>query len=207
MLKPLLLSSKSVTVILFTLFFIFSGCIKEESPENVIVGEPFQGGVVAYIFQPGDAGFKEGKTSGIIIAPSEDVFRSQWGCQGASVGGTSSELGAGRLNTERVLAFHDALPDFYNNPTQCHPANDGTVAARVTIGFNLGGYNDWFMPSLEEMNYLYDNRDLIGGFSTDEYWSSCETNATNACVMSFVTGEQLSMPKSEERRVRVIRFF
>jgi hypothetical protein len=123
------------------------------------------------------------------------------------VTGTSVEVGAGRRNTELVLAFHDALPDFYNNPTQCHPENDGTVAARITINFENGGFNDWFMPSLEEMDYLYQNRDKIGGFSTVEYWSSCESNATNACVMSFITGEQLSRPKSELRRVRVIRFF
>jgi hypothetical protein len=207
MLNPKLLSSKTMVLLLLCIIVIFSGCIKEENPENVTVGEPFQGGVVAYIFKPGDPGFVEGKTTGIIIAPVEEVFTSQWGCQGTAVGGTSTALGAGRTNTERVLAFHDALPDFYNNPTQCHPANNGSVAARVTLNFNLGGYNDWFMPSLEEMNYLYDNRDLIGGFSTVEYWSSCESNATNACVMSFVTGEQLSKPKSEERRVRVIRFF
>jgi hypothetical protein len=190
-----------------SVFFIFSSCVKEESPENVIVGEPYQGGVVAHIFQPGQEGYVEGKTTGIIIAPVEEVFESQWGCQGVAVGGTSTALGAGRTNTERVLAFHDSLPNYYTNPTQCHPANNGSVAARVTLDFNLGGFNDWFMPSLEEMNYLYDNRDLIGGFSTVEYWSSCESNATNACVMSFITGEQLSKPKSELRRVRVIRFF
>jgi hypothetical protein len=109
--------------------------------------------------------------------------------------------------TEKVLAFHDALPNFYTNPTQCHPENDGTVAARFTIDFSNGGFNDWFMPSLKEMDFLYQNRDKIGGFSTVEYWSSCESNAANACVMSFITGEQLSRPKSEVRRVRVIRFF
>lgn len=197
----------SVLLILVTLLVFVSGCVREESPENVSIGEPYQGGVVAHIFQPGDPLYVEGKTTGIIIAPVEEVFTSQWGCQGTAVGGTSVALGAGRKNTELVLAFHNALPNFYNNPTLCHPANNGTVAARVTLDFNLGGFNDWFMPSLEEMNYLYDNRDLIGGFSTVEYWSSCESNAANACVMSFVTGEQLSKPKSEERRVRVIRFF
>jgi hypothetical protein len=207
MLNRKLLSSKPIVLFLLSAIVIFTGCVKEESPEDVVLGEPYQGGVVAHIFQPGDPGYVEGKKSGIIIAPVEEVFESQWGCQGTAVGGTSTALGTGRANTERVLAFHDALPNFYSNPTQCHPANNGTVAARVTLNFNLGGYNDWFMPSLKEMNYLYQNRDRIGGFSTVEYWSSCESNATNACVMSFVTGEQLSKPKSETKRVRVIRFF
>lgn len=197
-----------LSVLFLTGFSLFlSGCIKEEDPAEVAIGEPFQGGVVGHIFQPGEEGFVDGETHGIIIAPVEQVFESQWGCQGTSVTGTSTEVGAGRKNTELVLAFHEALPDFYNNPTQCHPDNDGTVAARFTIDFENGGFNDWFMPSLKEMDYLYKNRDRIGGFSTVEYWSSCESNATNACVMSFITGEQLSRPKSEVRRVRVIRFF
>jgi hypothetical protein len=207
MLNRKLLLSKSIGLILFGFMVVFAGCVKEESPENVTIGEPYQGGVVAHIFQPGEDGYIEGKTNGIIIAPVEEVFESQWGCQGTAVGGTSTALGAGRTNTERVLAFHDGLTNYYTNPTQCHPANDGTVAARVTLNFNLGGFNDWFMPSQEEMNFLYQNRDRIGGFSTVEYWSSCESNAANACVMSFVTGELLSKPKSETRRVRVIRFF
>ncbi|MCH6233401.1 hypothetical protein [Cognataquiflexum rubidum] len=207
MLKPKLLSPKSVVLILLSIIVIFSGCVKEESPEDVAIGEPFQGGVVGHIFEPGQEGYVEGKRTGIIIAPVEEVFESQWGCQGSAVGGTSTAVGTGRKNTELVLAFHDALPNYYTNPTQCHPANNGTVAARLTLDFNLGGFNDWFMPSLEEMNYLYDNRDKIGGFSDVEYWSSCESNANNACVMSFITGEQLSKPKSELRRVRVIRFF
>ncbi|WP_373520637.1 hypothetical protein [Aquiflexum sp.] len=192
---------------LFCFSLVFSSCIKEEDPKEVIVGEPFQGGVVGHVFGPGDPGFVSGETHGIIIAPVEQVFEAQWGCQGSAVTGTSTQVGFGRSNTEKVLAFHDALPNFYTNPTQCHPDNDGTVAARLTINFENGGYKDWFMPSLEEMNFLYDNRDKIGGFSNVEYWSSCESNATNACVMSFITGEQLSMPKSQLRRVRVIRFF
>ena len=84
---------------------------------------------------------------------------------------------------------------------------EGSGLACGDINFSNGGYSDWFMPSLKEMDFLYQNRDKIGGFSTVEYWSSCESNANNACVMSFVTGEQLSKPKSEVRRVRVIRFF
>lgn len=196
-----------MVLVFFGAAFLYSGCVKEESPEDVSVGEPYQGGVVAHIFEPGQKGYVQGKKTGIIIAPEEEVFLSQWGCQGRAVEGTSREVGFGRLNTERVLAFHDALPDYYNNPTQCHPANNGTVAARVSINFNLGGFNDWFMPSQEEMNYLYKNRDKIGGFSTVEHWSSCESNASDACVMSFVTGELLSKPKSEVLNVRVIRFF
>lgn len=189
--------------------FTFIGCVKEEPAQlEIEVGEVYEGGIVAYIFQPGDPLYEIGKTSGIVVAPTDQVFESQWGCQGTRVTGTSPELGKGRANTKRVVEWHDALPNYYTNPTQCHPNNDGTVAAKLAIEFRAAtGQQDWFMPSLEEMNYLYNNRDKIGGFSVEEYWSSCETNANAACVMSFITGEQTSRNKSEYHRVRLIRFF
>lgn len=195
-------------LLLFGLIVTVSSCVEEGDPENaVIVGETFKGGVVGHIFRPGEKGYISGETHGIIIAPVDLVFQSQWGCQGTAVTGTSTKVGFGKINTEKILAFHESLSDFYRNPTQCHPKNDGTVAAKLAMGFATGEFDDWFLPSLNEMDFLYQNRDKIGGFSTVEYWSSCETNATNACVMSFITGEQLSKPKSEVRRVRVIRFF
>jgi hypothetical protein len=196
-------------VTILALHLTLTGCVKEEPAQlEIAVGEVYEGGIVAHIFQPGEPFYVLGETHGIIVAPTDQVFESQWGCQGNRVTGTSSELGRGRENTKKVVEWHDALPDYYNNPTQCHPANDGTVAAKLAIEFRAAtGQQDWFMPSLDEMNYLYDNRDKIGGFSVEEYWSSCETNATAACVMSFVTGEQTSRNKSEYHRVRLIRFF
>lgn len=189
--------------------FTLIGCVKEEpEPIKLDVGEVFGGGIVAHVFQPGDPYYVVGESHGIVVAPTDQVFESQWGCQGTRVSGTSPELGKGRDNTRKVVDWHNALPNYYSNPTQCHPNNDGTVAAKLAVDYRAAtGQNDWFMPSLEEMNYLYDNRDKIGGFSVEEYWSSCETNANAACVMSFVTGEQLSRNKSELHRVRLIRFF
>lgn len=190
--------------------FCFFGCTEKEDIKNPIeprVGESREGGIISHIFLPGEVGYVEGETHGIVTAPADVVYSSQWGCQGTEVGGTSTKLGKGRLNTELVLAFHDNLPNFYNNPTQCHPDNNGSVAAREALNFSSLGFEDWFMPSLLEMEYLYKNRDQIGGFTDSEYWSSCESNAENACVMSFITGEKLSKPKSEIRRVRVVRFF
>lgn len=189
--------------------FAMTACVKEEPAQlEIEVGEVYEGGIVAHVFQPGEPLYVPGETRGIVVAPTDQVFESQWGCQGTRVTGTSPEIGRGRENTKRVVEWHDALPNYYTNPTQCHPNNDGTVAAKLAVEFRAAtGQQDWFMPSLKEMNYLYQNRDKIGGFSVEEYWSSCETNENAACVMSFITGELTSRNKSEYHRVRLIRFF
>ena len=36
----------------------------------------------------------------------------------------------------------------------------------------LGGYTDWRLPTSDELMVLYTNRDKIGGFKDEIYWSS-----------------------------------
>jgi len=44
------------------------------------------------------------------------------------------------------------------------------------------------LPSKDELNKLYINRTLIGGFTSNWYWSSSEKNANYAEALNFATG-------------------
>ncbi|KEO72277.1 DUF1566 domain-containing protein [Anditalea andensis] len=194
---------------LFLLFCTLVSCKEEESPETSLpaVGTEMEGGILAYLFTPADAGYRTGEVHGIIVAIEDFPTDTQWGCRGSEVGGTSREIGNGRTNTSTVAAFHDNLPDYYNNPSQCHPTNDGTVAAKIAQDSEYNGYNDWFIPTRGEALILYSNREQIGGFSENDYWSSCESNRQDACAMSFVTGATFSADKSIRKKIRLIRYF
>jgi hypothetical protein len=183
-----------------------SSCLPEKEPE-IKVGDELNGGIVSYVFRSNDIGFVEGESHGIIVAKTDLAVDSQWGCQGTGVGGTSIDVGQGKSNTEKVLAFHDNLPNYYSNPTQCHPQNDGTVAANLARELNINGETGWFVPSRGEMLTMYQNREAIGGFVEAEYWSSCESDGNRACVVSFITGQALSANKSDRKKVRVIKYF
>ncbi|MGB7511331.1 MAG: TIR domain-containing protein [Pelodictyon phaeoclathratiforme] len=69
------------------------------------------------------------------------------------------------------------------------------------------GYNDWFLPSKEELNQLYHNRSAVGGFAFGIYWSSTEYAADVAWNQVFGNGSQRYNVKGSEWRVRPVRAF
>ena len=76
------------------------------------------------------------------------------------------------------------------------------------IDLILNGYSDWFLPSKNDLNQMYLNKALIGGFTSDAYWSSTETDQFNAWVQVFSQGFHLVASKENSAaRVRAIRAF
>ena len=41
-----------------------------------------------------------------------------------------------------------------------------------------GGYSDWVLPDLNTLDAMYENKDIIGGFSPTFYWSSSAPNSS-----------------------------
>ena len=88
--------------------------------------------------------------------------------------------------------------------------NCGTpyIAARLCGDLVLNGYNDWYLPSKDELNKMYLNRVLIGGFSSASYWSSSEYTWTYAWFQHLGSGAQLNNGgKSDHAYVRAVRAF
>jgi hypothetical protein len=162
------------------------------SAASATVGATFGGGKIAYIYVAGDPGYVAGETHGLIAAPSDQSTGIQW-YNGSYIttGATGLALGTGMANTNAIVAAQGA----------------GSYAAKLCADLVLNGYSDWYLPSRDELNKLYINRSSIGGFATGYYWSSSETNATNAWSISFVTGLATSHSKHGTTYVRAVRAF
>ena len=61
------------------------------------------------------------------------------------------------------------------------------------------------MPTKDELNMIYKNREEVGGFALNYYWSSTEFDNDDAWVQDFLIGYQNVYGKSNDYYVRAVR--
>ena len=144
-------------------------------------------GIVFYI--------ADGGRHGLEAAPSGwggDVEpKSRWKKTNTPTSGTQKNIGSGYTNTYAHMVGIE------------HPA------AAMCRDYRNEFEGDWFLPSMDELNQMYLQKAIIGGFDTAFYWSSTEVDNFNSWVQSFRFGGQIAYSKISafSIRVRPIRAF
>jgi len=178
-----------------------SGVVTASFPETatVAVGDSCGGGIVAYILQSGDPGYVTGEQHGLIAATSDQSGDIYWhASQSGVTGATETVLGKGKENTDTIISFYGSE---VNAAKLC--------ADYINSETGTGVYNDWFLPSNDELEKLHTNRVAIGGFTEfGGYWSSSEYDETRAWARSFLaTGINTGFFKDSLQSVRAVRYF
>lgn len=184
---------------------------------------PVPGGGAVTNYSVGDTGPAGGTI--FYVAPSQqswgrylevataDVspFAGTWCNTSASIpGATGTAIGTGAANTQAMDAA-------------C-----SSGAGQAAADYSVGGFDDWFLPSLDELNALckwafndqidvfcnipgYSLTRVNGGFTNDWYWSSTQSavNSLDSLAQWFNWGDQDRFQKStvSSFKVRAIRAF
>ena len=165
------------------------------------VGMMAEGGIVFYVDETGQHGLVaalEDLTEGATI-DSEGNPGYQWGCFAMWLSGADGQaIGTGYQNTLDIVAGCSETP----------------TAASEALAYESEDYSDWYLPSLDELNEMYNtigtggSEGNIGGFSSNWYWSSSESNNYGAYDVNFGDGSTGNFSsKTKIVRVRVIRSF
>jgi len=172
------------------------------------VGDFAEGGIVFYIDESGEHG---------LVAALEDITEGasdpygwgfngfEWGCYQQAVNGADGTvIGTGSQNTLDIVAQN------------CQTVYGGITAAQATLNYTSEGFTDWFLPSKEELQEMYNtiangsSQGNIGGFDTSNwsvYWSSSEYNFSYAWDVNFNNGNTNNTDKGNSLRVRAVRAF
>ncbi len=119
---------------------------------------------------------------------------------------TGTDIGTGKKNTE-LLAKAMGDKTYYTMG-----AKKVVYAAKLCADLVFNGFDDWFLPSKDELNLLYVNlcKEDMGDFDEDSYWSSSETDFSPEYAWRqqfYGTGQQSYGTRDYADRIRPVRAF
>ena len=193
------MKNKPFLVTLIISLFVFKSFAQMHT-----IGERYGGGIVFYVSENGQ--------HGLIAATADQSTSIQWynGVYSFIADTIKEGVGAGAKKTAIIIAAISK-----DNPK-------GNFAAKVCADYSVTvdgiTYNDWYLPSIFELNLLRLQKDIVGGFTNyygETYWSSSEDLEKRAATQSLCSPnnkiEQIrttrNWDKSLTNRVRAIRAF
>ena len=191
---------KKFVILIIMVYFIATGLLAQQ--DNIVridSGRTYNvgdigpaGGLVFY-----DKGEYSNDWRYLEAAPAETEFRAQWGASGRNVLGTNDTVGSGKRNTQLIIE--------HLNHTR-----GARRAAQICADMEHNGFNDWFLPSKDELNLIYMNlaQKNLGGFDRNAYyWSSSQYHINSAISQVLNNGRHLNLNKNNSYSVRAVRAF
>lgn len=171
-----------------------------KNAKNYKVGDFAFGGIVFYVDETGQ--------HGLVCAKSDQSTGLRWHAGDDRSEAKGEGINSGAINTAIIIASQRG--------------GDGdTYAARICHEYKVeeGGktYGGWYLPSLEELKLMYENKAIInataakhGGSSFSSvgiYWSSTQYGPPTAWCVMFKDGSSSGDFKVFKHYVRAVRAF
>ena len=158
---------------------------------TLTIGQSYQGGIIFWLDATGQ--------HGLIAATADQSTGIRWfGGTNTNTRARADGIGAGLKNTAIIIANQGPVDGNAFAATVCNEYS-------VTVGGVT--YGDWYLPSKYELNLLYSQKTVVGGFASAFYWSSSEYDNGSAWHQFFAIGGQASYSKDYTGYVRAVRDF
>lgn len=168
---------------------------------NDLYGRSYAGGLIFYL----DTLDTHPNFEGLVVTAG-DITTAPWGCHETDISGLpdvtstppagpGAEIGDGQINTDSIMA------------SNCIESGD---AAEICASLVEQEYNDWYLPSILEVEMIYENlhQNGQGDLSYQAYWSSTEFDSLQAWLF-LISGGPTVVTKniSTFLGVRAVRSF
>jgi len=177
--------------------FVFQSCDDDESEPStstLAIGDFHQGGVIFYLDDTAE--------HGLVCAVSDQSYGSEWGCLPTIVTGADGlSIGSGAQNTLDIISI----------------CTSSDIAAAICNDLILNEYDDWFLPSKEELDKMHESLDIINAASqvnggemiqATNYWTSSSSSGDTAWVQNMDSGgSQYNNSVDESNHLRAVRTF
>jgi hypothetical protein len=110
---------------------------------------------------------------------------------------TATAIGWGYWNTRAIISQGNT-----NTATSA-----AALADSYTVTVSGVVYDDWYLPSKDELEELFLRKATVGGFVGRFFWSSSEGSASLAWLQDFGNGNQGTNNKNNTYYVRPVRAF
>lgn len=111
------------------------------TPASLTIGQTLQGGKIGYVLQPGDPGYDSTKIKGWILGPVQS--NRPWAigaAQTSLINITQNGVGTGAANTAALVNY----------------MGPGNYMAYAIDTATYGGYTDWYMATIDELEKVFD---------------------------------------------------
>ena len=151
------------------------------------IGLKYKGGLIYYIDTINNFG---------LIAARIDNPKLPWACNYPN-GDLQDMVETGEENTTKVYNY-------------CSDLNENAISYCHKLDHN--GFQDWFLPSIDELEIMYDELLWKGGytaFNQQDYWSSSQENEKRAKTIGFFNTKPIYHQSNgivdNSRAVRIFR--
>lgn len=188
----------------YALYAKRAGSISSENTNSHFIGESFGGGVIFHLWKDG-----QGVEHGLIVDKNDLSIAEVWSnIFDTLIGNSAQSYWDGNGNTNSIV-------------TQI---GHTISAAALCLNSTNGGFNDWYLPALDELDLL--NKKLfevnmslrsingateivmsLDGYYPEYYWSSTELITNKALCYNFGYDTLNIIEKFETAYVRAIRAF